>query len=540
MNAPIRLSMPRALAELVCAALLFGVTSYVAKQATRTADSSQVVFIRFAIGSLFVLGQAALWRKGLFPVKWVPWLLRGFFGGLAVSFYFLSLKHLPVGTATLLNCSSPIFASLFAWLFLREQLTKARIGALAIAVAGVILVFLGQGKTLAGSIGWQVIALLSGVCAGAAIVTIRLARRTDGSWVIFSALCLVGMLSSAPWALVHWNPLSTMTWFLLVLVALFSLTGQILMTHALGTIPTSLSVTISQLTVLSAIFLGFFFDHDPLTWTMLAGAVLILVGIVTASRIQTREALHDTSETQGTTMTSHHDAVLVPVHNEQNTVQSMLDDIRYHFSGTILVIDDGSTDETNYILRKRTDILLTTFPSNVGYGYSLRFGFQWARRLGMERLVTLDADGQHLAHHIPNFLEALDQGWDVVSGSRYLPQSRVIGETPTTRKEINHSLTNIINHHTSWKLTDAFCGYKSYRVSRVTSLCLHENGYAFPMQFWAQAWKNSLRIREYAVERIYLDATRQFGGHLDIPEQRMAHYLHIWSHAITCSQAAHD
>jgi dolichol-phosphate mannosyltransferase len=77
------------------------------------------------------------------------------------------------------------------------------------------------------------------------------------------------------------------------------------------------------------------------------------------------------------------------------------------------------------------------------------------------------------------------------------------------------------------ELTDSFCGFKAYRVEALRRLRLSEDGYAFPMQFWVQAAANGLRVREVPVKLIYNDPNRSFGGPLDDPSIRMAHYRRV-------------
>ena len=103
------------------------------------------------------------------------------------------------------------------------------------------------------------------------------------------------------------------------------------------------------------------------------------------------------------------DAVLMPVYNEASTVGAVLDAVRRYYSGEVIVIDDGSTDDTARVLASRSDVAVVRLDCNCGYGCALRIGFDVARELGVSRLVTMDCDGQHEPAHIPGFLQAL--GW---------------------------------------------------------------------------------------------------------------------------------
>jgi glycosyltransferase involved in cell wall biosynthesis len=218
--------------------------------------------------------------------------------------------------------------------------------------------------------------------------------------------------------------------------------------------------------------------------------------------------------------------VLVPVYNEEAHVAGLLHRLRQVYAGDVLWVDDGSCDRSGEVLSQLKDPRTRVIrqPSNRGYGATLIRGFTEAQQGGYEFLVTMDSDGQHRPDWIPPFFEAV-RDWDVVSGSRYLAESTSDASAPVDRRRINQTVTGVINSITGFDLTDAFCGFKAYRVSALEKLSLQESGYSMPLQFWIQAKVFGLRVTERAVSRIYDDPNRSFGGDLDIPERRLAYYL---------------
>jgi drug/metabolite transporter (DMT)-like permease len=206
--------------------------------------------------------------------------LRGAYGGAAVFFYFLGIAHLPVGIATLLNYSAPVFTAMYAAAFLGEAISLATLGALALTTVGVVLVIWGTAP--AGSFGfgrWQLVAVLSAMLSGAAVATIREVRKTDGSWEIFAAFCAAGAAIAVVPALASWVRPTPREWLLLVAVGITSVVGQLLMTHALRYVRAAVGGIIAQLTPVTSLALGWALLGDRIGVLAAAGAVLTLAGV---------------------------------------------------------------------------------------------------------------------------------------------------------------------------------------------------------------------------------------------------------------------
>lgn len=220
----------------------------------------------------------------------------------------------------------------------------------------------------------------------------------------------------------------------------------------------------------------------------------------------------------------------LPVFNEVGHVSTVLDAVR-QYSDEVLVVDDGSTDGTAEILAQRTDVMVATHSVNLGYGAALRTSFEFALRKKYDVLVTIDCDGQHEPKRIPRLVAAC-QGVELVSGSRYLKQYAGDSEPPAQRRFINQHITALLNHRLGLHLTDAFCGFKAYRVAALADLTLTEQGYAMPLELWVQAVAHRWKIIELPIPLIYLNEQRSFGVVLDDPARRMAHYQDVIERAI--------
>lgn len=217
----------------------------------------------------------------------------------------------------------------------------------------------------------------------------------------------------------------------------------------------------------------------------------------------------------------------IPAYNEERYLRGVLCEARAQVSD-ILVVDDGSTDGTPGILAGEPDLRVIRHAVNLGYGRSLARAFEFAVEEGFDWLITMDCDEQHQPAFIAKFMSAARADHaDLISGSRYLAKFDGDGQPPSDRRMINARITELLNHRLGLDITDAFCGFKAYRVAWLGDLSITEPGYAMPLQVWVQAARADLRIVELPVRLIYGDATRQFGGGLDEPAVRYQYYLDV-------------
>ena len=264
--------------SLVLAALVFAAMALATKLAAARLPGPEIAFIRFLIG-LAACALAAT-RFRLRARNKLGLFMRGAYGGAAVLFYFIGIAHLPVGIATLLNYTAPVFTAIYAAAFLGEAITRATLGALGLTSVGVVLVMLGTAPAGSMMLGrWQLVGVLSAMLSGAAVATIREVRKTDGSWEIFAAFCLAGALISAGPALAAWVPPRPMEWLILAAVGVTSVVGQLLMTHALRYVRAAVGGIIAQLTPVTSLALGWVLFDDRIGALALAGAALTLAGV---------------------------------------------------------------------------------------------------------------------------------------------------------------------------------------------------------------------------------------------------------------------
>ena len=223
--------------------------------------------------------------------------------------------------------------------------------------------------------------------------------------------------------------------------------------------------------------------------------------------------------------------VAIPVYNEQKHVANVIEKVAKHAT-CILAIDDGSTDYTPMLLAMQpVDVIRNR--TNRGYGTALRMAFRWAQMYQYDWVITMDCDEQHEPESLPDFYKAIEaDDADIINGSRYLDPAMSGDLPPAERRKINQTITGWVNNGLGYNITDAFCGFRAYRVSALDKLELDEDGYAIPLQQWVQFAANQLRVKEVPIKLIYNDPNRTFGGVLDDAEQRLAHYREVFENEL--------
>jgi drug/metabolite transporter (DMT)-like permease len=252
--------------------------------ATRTMMPVQVACVRFA-GS-FVLLLALSGGRGLRPraESHLRLVQRAVLGTIAILLYFVGIGWAGAGRATLLHSTHPVFATLFAILFMDETFTGRTAAAVAMNVVGAAVVVgsgLGEGPRVGlGSLA----ALGGGMLAGGSVATASLLRRTESATLVTTYFMGVGALLLAPSLLVGLPPLSVELVLALVGVIVTSTLGQWLLHHGLGftnVVAGSLAAATSVVT--AAVVESFATSEQPALRVVLAG-LLMVAGVGLASR----------------------------------------------------------------------------------------------------------------------------------------------------------------------------------------------------------------------------------------------------------------
>lgn len=189
--------------------------------------------------------------------------------------------------------------------------------------------------------------------------------------------------------------------------------------------------------------------------------------------------------------------VIIPAFNEGKYIGKVVDLVR-KYASNIIVVDDGSTDDTNDRLKNKK-IYLVRHVINLGKGDALRTGVEYAKRLGFEKVIFMDSDGQHDAKLIGEFIAKL-KCCDVVFGTRNLSLKK--GGLRFIGNKINSTLISILFNT---KFPDPLCGFRAFNLHVYPSLLWESSGYGVETEMVIRVIRNKISYDTVSVPLIYLD-----------------------------------
>ena len=280
---------------VLSASFTFAAMGALIKVVSTSLPNEMVVFFRNFCALVFILPWIWYSRSlgGIKTSFFQLHLLRSVAGLSAMYCFFYSIAHLQLSEACLLASTAPLFIPVIAWIWIREPVVRKVRGAIIIGFIGIILILkpgIGVFQPIA------IVGLASGMFAALAMVCIRRMSVSEPTIRIVFYFSALGTMMSAVPIIWSWQSPQPKIWFLLVLIGIMAAVGQILLTKGYSLAPAAQIGPLTYGNVVFATFLGWLFwgeSLDALTW---AGAVLICIaGIIATRRTKTHVLLGTTA-----------------------------------------------------------------------------------------------------------------------------------------------------------------------------------------------------------------------------------------------------
>lgn len=166
-------------------------------------------------------------------------------------------------------------------------------------------------------------------------------------------------------------------------------------------------------------------------------------------------------------------SIVIPAKNEARAISDVIESVRRHVPDSeIIVVDDGSTDETK-VMASAAGARVISHLYSMGNGAAIKTG---AREANGDFIVFMDADGQHNAGDIPRLLEKLEKGFDMVVGARSNN-----GHASSSRGIANRFYNRLAKYMTNQDVLDLTSGFRAVQANRFREfLYLLPNGFSYP------------------------------------------------------------
>jgi glycosyltransferase involved in cell wall biosynthesis len=191
--------------------------------------------------------------------------------------------------------------------------------------------------------------------------------------------------------------------------------------------------------------------------------------------------------------------IVMPAFNEAPAVQDTIREVAACGYHRVIVVDDGSDDDTYERARSMEGVVALKHMLNRGKGAAVRTGIEAAKMLGAEAVVTLDADGQHNPGAIASMLELIGRGYDVVLGTRLKSPKGM---------PIHKIAANLAGNCVTWVLyglwvTDSQSGFRAYSKRAIDLIDTRTDRYEYDSEVIREIKRHGLRFIEVPIEVRY-------------------------------------
>lgn len=196
--------------------------------------------------------------------------------------------------------------------------------------------------------------------------------------------------------------------------------------------------------------------------------------------------------------------IVIPVYNEESVIRDVVKEIQKAGYKNIIIVNDGSTDETSSVV-KTTSAILLEHMINRGKGAAVKTGADAAKYFKADIVITMDGDGQHNPSNIKEMIDLIKKGYDVVLGSRLLKPDGM----PYYKRLYNH-----IGNFFTWLIygmfvSDSQSGLRAYSKNALAKIDTRTDRYEYDSEVIREIHRNKLRHIEFPIDVRYTEYSTQ-------------------------------
>ena len=163
--------------------------------------------------------------------------------------------------------------------------------------------------------------------------------------------------------------------------------------------------------------------------------------------------------------------LIIPAYNEQDSIVRVIENLKNNFPQyDYVIINDGSADSTPEICRAKGYELID-LPVNLGLAGAFQTGLKYAYQKGYDYAIQFDADGQHLPQYIGPMLDKMQEGYDIVIGSRFVNEKK-----PNSLRMLGSNMISLAMRITTGrKVNDPTSGMRMFNKKMIEEFALNMN-----------------------------------------------------------------
>ena len=266
---------------MIAAVMCFAVVNTIAKWCGEI-PPHELMFFRSAVSIVYCVWYL---KRNNIPLLGNNrfWLLtRSVVGLCALFLFFLTIRNMPLASASTIQYLSPVFTILAATRMNGQKVKSIQFIWFAVAFVGILLM---KGFDTRIKTEWLLVGIASAICTGVAYNAIIKSKNTDHPMVIIMYVPLVGLPATGIWCLFDWVPPTPLQWVLLLIMGAFGQIAQYLTTLALHSGAASKIAPWNYTGAIFALLIGWAIFHESPEPLALVGIVIVCVALILNSRV---------------------------------------------------------------------------------------------------------------------------------------------------------------------------------------------------------------------------------------------------------------